>query len=67
MDLYKTIEHTIQSKIGKEHYQGRIKAEKAYNELSEKIKSVLYDPEKDSILYEIFKKSIEEHNNKKHN
>jgi hypothetical protein len=51
----------------KEHYQGRIKAEKAYNELSEKIKSVLYDPEKDSILYEIFKKSIEEHNNKKHN
>ena len=61
------IENREMFKDLKEHYQGRIKAEKAYNELSKKIKSVLYDPEKDSILYEIFKKSIEEHNNKKHN
>jgi hypothetical protein len=49
----------------KEHYQGRIKAEKAYEELSKKIRSVLYSPEKDSVLYSFFTKSVEEYINKK--
>jgi hypothetical protein len=49
----------------KENYSQKVKAQKAYDELSEKIRSVLYNPEKDSVLYNFFKKSIEEYHNKK--
>lgn len=49
----------------KENYSQKVKVQKAYDELSEKIRSVLYSPEKDSVLYNFFKKSVEEYINKK--
>jgi len=48
----------------KENYCEKVKAQKSYDELSQKIKSVIYNPEKDSVLYNLFKKSIEEYVNK---
>ena len=48
----------------KENYSEKVKAQKAYDELSQKIQSVIYNPEKDSVLYNLFKKSIEEYVNK---
>lgn len=45
----------------KEHYQGRIRAEKAYTDLSKKIKSVFYEPEKDSEVYKVYKRSVEDY------
>jgi hypothetical protein len=40
----------------KENFSEKIKAQKAYDELYQKIKSVIYNPEKDSVLYDLFKK-----------
>lgn len=45
----------------KEHYQGRIRAEKAYTDLSKKIKSLFYEPEKDSEIYKVYKKAMEDY------
>jgi hypothetical protein len=44
----------------KEHYQGRIRAEKAYTELSKKIKSVFYEPEKDSEVFRVYRRAVED-------
>ena len=44
----------------KEHYQGRVRAEKAYTDLSKKIKSVFYEPEKDSEVFKVYKRAIED-------
>ena len=48
----------------KENYCENVKAQKAYDELSQKIRSVIYNPEKDSVLYNLFIKSIGEYANK---
>jgi hypothetical protein len=44
----------------KEHYQGRVRAEKAYTELSKKIKSVFYEPEKDSEVFRVYRRAVED-------
>jgi hypothetical protein len=44
----------------KEHYQGRVIAEKAYTELSKKIKDTFYRPEKDSEIYKVYRRAVED-------
>lgn len=44
----------------KEHYQGRIRAEKAYTELSKKIKSVFYESDEDRENLKLFKRKVED-------
>jgi hypothetical protein len=42
----------------KENYQARIKVEKKHKDLLDKVKSIFYDPEKDSALFETFKNAV---------
>ena len=44
----------------KEHYHGRVIAEKAYTDLSTKIKDTFYRPEKDSEVFKVYKRAIED-------
>ena len=44
----------------KEHYQGRIRAEKAYKDLSNKIKNVFYEPEVDIHGFRVYKRKVED-------
>lgn len=44
----------------KEHYQGRVIAEKAYTDLSTKIKDTFYRPEKESEVYKVYRRAIED-------
>ena len=44
----------------KEHYQGRIRAEKAYTDLSKKIKNVFNEPEFDIHGFKIYKRNVED-------
>jgi hypothetical protein len=44
----------------KEHYQGRIRAEKAYMDLSNKIKNVFYEPEKDTDVIKFSRRRVED-------
>jgi hypothetical protein len=45
----------------KENYSEKVKVQKAYQELYLKIKTVIYNTEKENVLYNFYKKSIEEH------
>ena len=42
----------------KENYLEKVRLQKAYDELSQRIKSVLYNPEEDSVLYDFLKNAI---------
>jgi len=44
----------------KEHYHGRVIAEKAYTDLSTKIKDTFYRPEKESEVYKVYRRAIED-------
>ena len=44
----------------KEHYQGRVIAEKAYTDLSTEIRGTFYKPEKDSEVFKVYKRTIED-------
>ena len=44
----------------KEHYQGRVIAEKAYTDLSTEIRCTFYKPQKDSEVFKVYKRAIED-------
>jgi hypothetical protein len=44
----------------KEHYHGRVIAEKAYTDLSTEIRGTFYKPQKDSEVFKVYKRAIED-------